>query len=79
MAISPFFETWKGIGQAIGRSERWCRYMARRPDPLPVYKVGGVVRIETRDLEAWLDRERLRTLARDRTNDLGMPELVVVQ
>lgn len=79
MAISPYFETWKGIGQAIGRSERWCRYMARRPDPLPVYKVGGVVRIETRDLEAWLDRERLRTLARDRTHELGMPELVIVQ
>ena len=40
--MSNFVETWKGIATALGRSERWCRYMARRgSDPLPVFKVGG--------------------------------------
>ena len=29
-AMSNFVETWKGIATALGRSERWCRYMARR-------------------------------------------------
>ena len=44
--MSNFVETWKGIATALGRSERWCRYMARRAgDPLPVFKVGGIVRL----------------------------------
>ena len=63
---STYFETWKGIGRAIGRSERWCRYMTHRADPLPVFKVGGMVRLDAKDLEAWLSRERFRTIARDR-------------
>lgn len=33
--------------------------MAKRPaDPLPVYKVGGIVRLDTADLACWLDRQR---------------------
>ncbi len=60
--MSNFVETWKGIATALGRSERWCRYMARRPvDPIPVYKVGGIVRMNLVDLEAWLLRQRNRT------------------
>src|SRR5438094_524805 len=40
--MSNFVETWKGIATALGRSERWCRYMARRgADPLPVFMVTG--------------------------------------
>lgn len=35
----------------------------RRPDPLPVYKVGGIVRMNLADLEAWLARRRAATLA----------------
>jgi hypothetical protein len=43
MTMSNFVETWKGIATALGRSERWCRYMARRgADPLPVFKVGAI-------------------------------------
>jgi hypothetical protein len=58
-----FVETWKGIATALGRSERWCRYMARRaPDPLPVFKVGGIVRLTHPDLEGWLGRQRDRAL-----------------
>jgi hypothetical protein len=61
--MSNFVETWKGIATALGRSERWCRYMARRgADPLPVFKVGGIVRLNGNDLEDWLSRQRDRSL-----------------
>ena len=63
--MSNFVETWKGIAFALGRSERWCRYMARRgDDPLPVFKVGGIVRLNTDDLDGWLQRQRGATIAR---------------
>ncbi len=62
--MSNFVETWKGIATALGRSERWCRYMATRSaDPIPVYKVGGIVRMNLSDLEAWLLRQRDRATA----------------
>jgi hypothetical protein len=33
--------------------------MARRSvDPLPVFKVGGIVRLNKTDLDAWLMRQR---------------------
>jgi hypothetical protein len=58
-----FVETWKGIATALGRSERWCRYMARRAgDPLPVFKVGGIVRLNNNDLEDWLSHQRDRSM-----------------
>jgi hypothetical protein len=61
--MSNFVETWKGIATALGRSERWCRYMARRgADPLPVFKVGGIVRLNAPDLEDWLARQRDRSI-----------------
>jgi hypothetical protein len=57
--MGAYVETWKGIAFAVTRSERWCRYMARRPhDPLPVFKVGGIVRLNKVDLDAWLARQR---------------------
>jgi hypothetical protein len=62
--MSNFVETWKGIATALGRSERWCRYMARRGgDPLPVFKVGGIVRLNQGDLEDWLSRQRDRSFS----------------
>lgn len=61
--MSTYVETWKGIAYALGRSERWCRYMARRDDdPLPVFKVGGIVRLNGDDLAEWLGRQRDRSL-----------------
>jgi hypothetical protein len=61
--MSAFFETWKGIADAMGRSERWCRYMARRTvNPLPVYKMGGIVRINESDRNDWLLREQHRPI-----------------
>jgi hypothetical protein len=61
--MSNFVETWKGIAMVLGRSERWCRYMARRAgDPLPVFKVGGIVRLNSGDLEDWLSRQRDRSM-----------------
>lgn len=66
--MSSFVETWKGIATALGRSERWCRYMARRAgDPLPVFKVGGIVRLNHGDLEDWLSRQRDRSIPQTRT------------
>ena len=63
--MSSFVETWKGIAHSLGRSERWCRYMARRvSDPLPVFKVGGIVRLNASDLSDWLSRQRDRSLGR---------------
>jgi hypothetical protein len=62
--MGTFVETWKGIAHALGRSERWCRYMASRSeDPLPVFKVGGIVRLDGDDLAAWIARQRQRGLA----------------
>ena len=66
--MSNFVETWKGIADALGRSERWCRYMARRTmAPLPVFKVGGIVRLNLSDLEGWLASERERSMSRPMT------------
>ena len=63
--MGSYVETWKGIAFAVGRSERWCRYMARRTsDPLPVFKVGGIVRLNKTDLEDWLSHQRERSMAR---------------
>ncbi|MBE7447544.1 MAG: hypothetical protein HS111_01240 [Kofleriaceae bacterium] len=60
-----YVETWKQIAALVHRSERWCRNMARREvAPLPVYRLGGLVRLEVKDLEAWLRAERERTIAR---------------
>jgi hypothetical protein len=62
---TSFVETWKGIADALGRSERWCRYMARRTsDPLPVFKVGGIVRLNATDLNEWLAQQRDRSMSR---------------
>lgn len=62
--MDNFYETWKGIAYKLSRSERWCRYMARRAeDPLPVFKVGGIVRLNGPDLDDWLSRQRTRSMA----------------
>jgi len=60
-----YFETWKCIAAAIGRSERWCRMMGQRPeDPLPVWKFCGTIRIEKSDLDVWIARQRKPMLLR---------------
>jgi hypothetical protein len=80
--MSSFVETWKGIAHALGRSERWCRYMARRTsDPLPVFKVGGIVRLNASDLNDWLAGQRDRSLGRPLGEgfvDLDEPALSLV-
>jgi hypothetical protein len=46
--------------------------MARRAgDPLPVFKVGGIVRLNSNDLEDWLGRQR------DRSMRVPTPAMVV--
>ena len=76
---TTYVETWKSIAHSLGRSERWCRYMAQRPqEPLPVFKVGGIVRLNQLDLEEWLGRQRNRTLARPVAEALGAPALKLI-
>ncbi|MCP4445944.1 MAG: hypothetical protein GY811_11450 [Myxococcales bacterium] len=61
--MNDYFETWKGIAHKLSRSERWCRYMARREqDPLPVFKVGGIVRMNEPDLVDWISRQRTASM-----------------
>lgn len=58
-----YIETWKAIAFEMGRSERWCRYMSVHPNhPLPVFKVGGIVRILHSDLNKWLEEQRMQLL-----------------
>ncbi len=72
--MNDYVETWKGIAYALGRSERWCRYMARREQgPLPVFKVGGIVRLNSEDLNEWLANERERTMRRPATTTTERP------
>lgn len=78
--MSNFVETWKGIATALGRSERWCRYMARRgADPLPVFKVGGIVRLNNNDLEDWLSRQRDRSITQPTLARTPTPEDVALR
>lgn len=78
--MSNFVETWKGIATALGRSERWCRYMARRgADPLPVFKVGGIVRLNNNDLEDWLSRQRDRSITQPSLARPATPEDVALR
>ncbi len=78
--MATYVETWKGIAFALGRSERWCRYMARRNhDPLPVFKVGGIVRLNTTDLQDWLSRQRDHLLIqRDKNKKAKNPRLQLI-
>jgi hypothetical protein len=58
VADSPFVETWFAVAAMCGRSERWCRYVAARAErPLPVFKVGGIVRMYVEDHNAWIRAE----------------------
>jgi hypothetical protein len=59
VAQPQFVETWKRIAKFVGRSERWCRYTAALPiDPLPVFHVGGIMRLNRADFDAWVERRR---------------------
>lgn len=55
-------ETWPAIAARIGRSREWCWYTSKKKDdPLPVYKIGGIVAIDVKDLNAWLERQKKKT------------------
>ena len=61
--MSNYVETWKGIATALGPFGAVVSlHGARRRDPLPVFKVGGIVRLNDDDLEDWLPRQRERSL-----------------
>ncbi len=53
--VCDVIETWREIAAAVDRSERWARYMAARAENrMPVWKVGGIVRVHRAELVAWL-------------------------
>lgn len=59
VAEPRFVETWKKIAKHVGRSERWCRYTAARMlDPLPVFRIEGITRLNIADFDAWVERRR---------------------
>lgn len=54
-------ETWKAIAAAVGRSQRWCRYMHSRTErPLPAFKLGGIACLYLDDLQRWIDGEQVK-------------------
>lgn len=56
-----YFDGWKAIAAACDRSITWAHKMARRAeDPLPVFRVGGTVRLTAAGLAAWLERQEAR-------------------
>lgn len=58
MSRGPYVEGWKSIAAHCGRSERWCRDVAKRKvRPLPVGKVGGLMRMYLAAYETWLAEE----------------------
>lgn len=59
MTGMTYVETWKSIAALTQRSERWCRYMAKsKVSPLPVYKVGGIVRLDACDYQQWIAAQK---------------------
>ena len=71
--MNHFYETWKAIAHALRRSERWCRYMSQRShDPLPVFKIGGIVCLDPGELEAWIARQRRESGASERPPHLRL-------
>lgn len=58
-----YIETWKSIAAFLKRSERWCRYMARRGRrPLPVFHYGGIIRMNLEAYRGWLEEEQAQPL-----------------
>lgn len=58
MSLGAYVDGWKGIAAHCGRSERWTRYMSKRQrNPLPVGRVGGVMRMYVADYDAWVVQE----------------------
>lgn len=64
MTEKDHVETWKRIAQLAGKSERWCRYMSVRPDnPLPVFRIGKMVRMTLADYQRWIASHNPHALA----------------
>jgi hypothetical protein len=77
--MASYVETWKGIAFAVGRSERWCRYMAQRAqDPLPVVKWGGIVRVYRDEMERWMSRQQVRPDRRNPRYRAQAPRLELI-
>jgi hypothetical protein len=60
---TAFLVDYRGLALALGLTERWAREQTtrralRRPDPIPHYKIGGMVRFNVPETVAWLRRTK---------------------
>lgn len=74
VSVPGLIESWKAISEALGRCQRSCRQLAaREDDPLPVFKIGGVVALKTNDLAAWIDRQQRKPMrAKGQSTEYGV-------
>lgn len=55
------FKSWKDITDALGVSRETARRWSERDeDPLPIDRIGGIVRAKRAEIEAWIAREAER-------------------
>lgn len=75
--MSQRLEGWKQIADYLNRSERWCRRAAARAVVsirLPVWYLGGSPALTYEDADAWLARERDRTIVTRDTHGHERPK-----
>jgi hypothetical protein len=53
-----YVDGWSSVAEVVGKCVRWCREMAKRTErPMPVRRLGGVVRMYLADYSRWLSEE----------------------
>lgn len=60
-----FLVDFRGLAEALGLTERWAREQTTKralscPDPIPHYRIGGMVRFNIAEVIAWLTRTKHR-------------------
>jgi hypothetical protein len=63
MTDTRFLVDFQGLANALGLTERWARAQTTRkalarPDPIPYYPIGGLVRFNIDEVIAWLRRTK---------------------
>lgn len=69
------YDGWKAIAVALERSTTFAKKMAgRSEDRLPVFKIGGTVRLTAAGLAAWLARQETKRYGCEGgCDDVGAP------
>ena len=63
MTDTGFLVDFRGLAKALGLTERWVREQTTRralarPDPIPYFRIGGIVRFDIDEVIAWLRRTK---------------------